>query len=367
MIKDTILIISGEQGSGGGCWNLRINQFANYINQTNQFGIKAITSHIPIFDQNILARCRGILVQRPFQPMPWLKNYKELQPKFGYKMTFEVDDAFWGIIPDYNASSLKPHDWNAIDKISAENLQYFDCGIVTTDFLAEYLHKRYGFWNTVIVPNTADRSIYQSNRKDFFRDKPLVISAGACQHTLEPIPMSPEYPAGVPGKRGDYVGEWPEFLKKNIDNMDLHYFANIPYFLNEVGEKIQVHPWKYTSLYSAELNMIKPDIIIAPLQNNDFNRAKSSLKFAEACACGGILMGSDFPGGPYEMIHPLCKVPDNPTVAQLETVFKNIKEHWKEILAYQYNFINKNGWWLQSSHHMTKWINAVTVPNEEII
>lgn len=78
-------------------------------------------------------------------------------------------------------------------------------------------------------------------------------------------------------------------------------------------------------------------------------------------------MGSDFPGGPYEMIHPLCKVPDNPTVEQLETVFKNIKEHWKEILTYQYNFINTNGWWLQSSYHMTKWLNAITVQNETLI
>ena len=93
MNKDLLLIISGEMAGGGGCYNLRIQQFANYINQTNQFGIKAITSHVPIFDQNILARCKGILVQRPFQPMPWLKNYRELQPKFGYKISFDVDDA----------------------------------------------------------------------------------------------------------------------------------------------------------------------------------------------------------------------------------------------------------------------------------
>jgi hypothetical protein len=67
------------------------------------------------------------------------------------------------------------------------------------------------------------------------------------------------------------------------------------------------------------------------------------------------------------MIHSLCKVPDNPTIEQLETVFKNIREHWKEILDYQYNFINTNGWWLQSSYHMTKWLNAITVQNETLI
>lgn len=367
MNKDLILIISPEQGSGGGCWNLRINQFANYINQTNQFQTKVITSPVPIFDNNILQLCKGILVQRPFQPMPWIKNYKELQPKFGYKLSFEVDDAFWSIIPDYNPSSLQPRDWNAIEKIANEQLQYFDCGIVTTQFLADYLHKHHNFWNTVIVPNTADRSIYQSFRKDFFREKPMLISAGASQHVLEPQPINPQAPAGVAGKRGDYVGQWVEWLKKHINDVDLHYFVNVPYFLDDVKDMIKVHPWQYTSLYSAELNVIKPDILFAPLQNNDFNRAKSSLKFAEAAACGAILMGSDFPGSPYEMIHPLCKVPDNPTVEQLDQVFENIKQNWKEIIAYQYDFINKNCWWLQSGPHIYRWLNAICIPNQNMI
>lgn len=367
MEKDIILIISPEQGSGGGCWNLRINQFANYINQTNQFHIKVITSPIPIFDSNLLARCKGILIQRPFSPMPWIKNYRELQPKFGYKISFECDDAFWSCIPDYNGSSLQPRNWEMIEQIANEQLKYFDCGIVTTQFLADYLHKHHNFWNTVIVPNTADRAIYQSFRKTTFRKKPLVISAGASQHVLEPQPITPQFPGGIFGKRGDYCGQWPEWLKKHVKDMDLHYFVNTPYFLDCCKDFITVHPWQYTSLYSAELNNIKPDIVIAPLKNNDFNRAKSSLKFAEAAACGAILMGSDFPDGPYEMIHPLCKVPDEPTVEQLEKVFDNICKNWKEIIEYQYDFINKNDWWLQSNSHISKWLNAICIPNQKFI
>lgn len=367
-MKDTILIISGEMAGGGGCYNLRIQQFANYINQTNMFATKVVVSPIPIFDGNFLSTVKGILVQRPFGGvLPWLKEYKNLQPKFLYKMSFEVDDAFWNIIPDYNGSSLNKRDWGALEMAANENLKYFDCGIVTTNFLADYLHKHHNFWNTVIVPNCCDKAIYQNKRKTFFREKPLVVSAGASQHILEPIPMNPQCPTGVPGKRGDYCGKWVEFLRNNIDNMDLHYFVNVPYFLQDLAEKITVHTWKSTTLYSAELNQLSPDIVIAPLKNNDFNRAKSSLKFAEAAACGAILMGSDFPGGPYEMIHPLCKVPDEPTVEQLETVFKNICNNAEEIIEYQYNFINNNGWWLQSSHHITEWLNAVSVPNEDLI
>jgi hypothetical protein len=189
MTKNIVLIISGEMASSGGCYNLRIQQIANYINQTNQFQTKVITSPIPIFDGNLLAQCKGILVQRPFVPMPWLKNYKELQPKYGYKMSFEVDDCWWPVIPNYNMAYYNKRDWALLERAAYENLQYFDCGIVTTQFLADYLHKHYNFWNTVIVPNAADRSIYQSGRKDFFREKPLVLCAGASGHSLEPIPI----------------------------------------------------------------------------------------------------------------------------------------------------------------------------------
>lgn len=367
MNKDIILIISEEMAGGGGCYNLRIQQIVNYINQTNMFGVKAIVSHIPIFDGNILARTKGILIQRPFHPMPWLKNYRELQPKYMYKITFELDDAFWNIMPDYNHNYYSPRDWGMIDKLSAENLKYFDCGIVTTEFLAKYLGEHFNFWNVVRVPNAADRSIYGSPRKDFFREKPLVISAGAGQHVLEPNPISKQMPTGWAGKRGDYCGQWPEWLIKRIDDIDLHYFTGIPYFLECIKDKIQLHGWQNTTMYSSELNRVRPDIIIAPLKNNDFNRAKSSLKFVEAAACGAVLMGSDFPGGPYEMIHPLCKVPDEPTVEQLDKVYDNILKNWKDIVDYQYKYINENGWWLQSESYMATWLNAVAVSNRAFI
>ena len=367
MNKDIILVISGEQGSGGGCWALRINQIANYINQSVQFQTKVITSPTPIFDGNLLQQCKGILVQRPFSPMPWLKNYKELQAKYGYKLSFECDDAFWNIIPKYSNASLHPRDWNAMEKIAEEQLKYFDCGIVTTEFLADYLHKHHNFWNTVIVPNVADKAIYHNERKNFFRPKPIVVSAGAGQHLMEPLPISPQTPVGIVGDRGDYCGEWVEWLRSKVKDIDLQYFMGVPYFLDEYREFIQLRPWTYTSLYSAELNSIRPDIIIAPLKNNDFNRAKSSLKFVEAAACGAVLMGSDFPNGPYEMIHPLCKVPDEPTVEQLNQVYNNIVNNWKEILDYQYDFINKNNWWLQSPAYIMNWINACSIPTQQLI
>jgi hypothetical protein len=179
--------------------------------------------------------------------------------------------------------------------------------------------------------------------------------------------MSPQFPTGVAGLRGDYVGQWGEWLIENVDNMDLHYFADVPYFLDCIRDKIQLHPWQSTDLYIGEYNRIRPDIVIAPLKNNIFNRCKSKLKFTECCASGAILMGSDFEDSPYNCIHPLCKVPDNPTKEQLTTVFNNIKAHWKEIIEWQYEFINTNGEWLESEDHLNKWLSVCSTPNTRFI
>lgn len=370
MNKDLILCISPEWTSGG-CGVLRVQHNVNYINQNWQrFGVKIIMTPEPIFDGNILQCCRCVFVQRPFNPMPWLKNYKELQPKFGYSIVAECDDLFTEyrgqFLPEYHPN-YRPMDFKQLDNMIAMNLSFIDRFIVSTDYLAKVLHEKFNYWNTVTIPNVATKSIWQSNRKDFFRKKPLVLSASALQHYKTPVNISPQCPTGVIGMRGDYTGEWVEFIKKNIDFMDLHYFADVPYFFDSIREKITLHPWKSTDLYAAEYNNLKPDIVFAPLKNNIFNRCKSKLKFTEACAAGAILIGTVFEDSPYNCIHPLCKVPDNPTADQLSTIFNNAITHWKEILDYQYNFINSNGEFLESYDHVAKWLYACGEPNMPMV
>lgn len=42
-----------------------------------------------------------------------------------------------------------------------------------------------------------------------------------------------------------------------------------------------------------------PDFYLAPLANNNFNKAKSDLKLKEAAALGAVFLGSDFADSPY--------------------------------------------------------------------
>ena len=80
--KDIILCISPEW-MGGGCGVLRVQQNVNYINQNHQhLGAKVIMTPVPIFDANLLNVVRCVFVQRPFGPMPWLKEYKNFLNRF---------------------------------------------------------------------------------------------------------------------------------------------------------------------------------------------------------------------------------------------------------------------------------------------
>lgn len=371
MNKDLIICISPEWMSGG-CGVLRVQQNVNYINQNWQrFGVKIILTPEPIFEPAIIARTRCVFVQRPFGTMPWLKNYRELQPKYGYSIVGEVDDNFTTYrgenIPDYNPNSLPPRDWDAADRVAAENLRYIDRMITATDYLGRILREKFGFHNTVTIPNVCERALWSRERKTFFREKPLVLSASAGQHVRPPVNMSPQNPVGAVGLRGDYVGQWPEWIIDNVDRFDLHYFLDVPYFLDCIRAKTTIHPWQSTDLYIGEYNRVRPDIVIAPLKNNVFNRCKSKLKFTECCASGAILMGSVFEDSPYCCIHPLCRVPDNPTKEQLDKVYTDICSHWKEIIEWQYEFINNNGEWLESGDHVDRWLQACSLPNGRFI
>lgn len=373
MNKDIILAISPEQGSGGGCWAVRIAAISNYLNANPAFGTKVINTPVPIFDGELLNRTRCVLVQRPMSPMPWLKRYAELAPKFSIKIVGEVDDLWteWhGIsLPPYHPNAVQKRDYTQIDNLVKEQLKYVDAMIVSTDELRQVLNVKYDYFNVEVIDNAIPRSFFNNSRKDFFREKPICIIPSGRQHLREPQPICPQLPTGVTGMPGDYTGKWVNWIKDSLkaDKLELIEMAGPAYFWQDMLDKIQQTPWYDYGNYAGYLNRTRPDIILAPLDDNPFVWCKSWLKFAEACALGAVLMGSYFDKTPYRMLHPLCRVPHNPTKEQLDKVFTDIKVNWKEIIEYQYDFINKHGDFIESTSHMNKFLSICNSPNSQLI
>ena len=105
-------------GDNSGCSHVRLRYNAMYFDGIDT-GVIPIVMPVFTFDPNILAHCKSIVFQRPVSPthVEIVKRYKALQPKYGYKMVFELDDLIFktGLgpadkedgIPSYNMSSQR--------------------------------------------------------------------------------------------------------------------------------------------------------------------------------------------------------------------------------------------------------------------
>ena len=109
-----------------------------------------------------------------------------------------------------------------------------------------------------------------------------------------------------------------------------------------------------------------------PLVNNNFNKCKSALRHTESCAAGTVFLGTVFHEdklSPYEEINPKCKVMDNVTVEDIDNIFFNLckKDNYNEVLNWQYDWINTNGFWLESNKHSQEWLCMIDGGNNTFI
>jgi hypothetical protein len=67
--------------------------------------------------------------------------------------------------------------------------------------------------------------------------------------------------------------------------------------------KIEFHPWQRLYEYPALVDSLNCNMFIAPLQDNTFNKAKSDLKYIEACCYGVPIACQDlctYENAPYK-------------------------------------------------------------------
>ena len=76
-----------------GCSHVRLRYNSEYING-HEMGIIPVLMPYYTFEPQYLAHAKSIVFQRPVNKIDveLLTRYKELQPKFGYKLVGEFDD-----------------------------------------------------------------------------------------------------------------------------------------------------------------------------------------------------------------------------------------------------------------------------------
>lgn len=379
-----------------GCSHVRLRYNSEYING-HEMGIIPVLMPYYTFEPQYLAHAKSIVFQRPVNKIDveLLTRYKELQPKFGYKLVGEFDDLIFltgdadeknDAVPPYNPSHDAIHkNIKEMEEIMHKTLPLLDLIVVSTPYLKKVIERVFNVSNVMVIKNVVPRYLWNFERKKNITEdivKPRVIYSGSPTHYRQPIPklqpgQNPNFPNGHPGQPGDR-GDWNtslcDWVIKNVkeDKIDFYVMGALPFFWEEIKDKIQFIPWSDSHTFPRKFMEVHADFSIASIVDNPFNRAKSSLRFTEACACGCVFMGNIFTANddsPYREIHPECKFTEKSSIQEIDDIFWKLckKDKYNEILNWQYNFINSSGCWLESSQHINQMLMMFDSKEQDII
>ena len=247
------------------------------------------SSSVMITNSDFYHNVKVVRIQRQATPsqlrfVEFLKN--EIQPRFGTRIVYEVDDIiFREDIPDYNKFKFA-FDSDEIRETSSKIMNMCDEITVTCEFMKQYYSEKLNKKEVTVIPNFPPKfwignffnekrvnTLYQKHKK-----KPRILYAGSgahfdvdnnikqkddFNHVIDAVIKSRKKYQWV------FVGAFPLRLKPFIAN----------------GE-IEFHPWQQMYSYPQKIYDLEIQMSVAPLEDNNFNKGKSDLKYIEACAFG---------------------------------------------------------------------------------
>jgi len=212
-------------------------------------------------------------------------------------LTLEIDDLLWGI-PVWNYAS----EYYTKYKDSVQQIMREVDGITVS---TEFLKKEYSAFNEkiVVIPNHLPKCLWGEPIPQHTLDKPgkvRIVWAGSDNHHANTNLTA----KGIKG--GDFGPELMDFIRKTCKDYDWHILGGCPAELSDLKNNgITYHGWRSIFEYPLFARSLAPDIVIAPLLDCDFNRAKSNLKMLEAVALGAAGVYSDVE--PYKGAMMLAK------------------------------------------------------------
>jgi hypothetical protein len=172
---------------------------------------------------------------------------------------------------------------------------------VTCKFMRDLYKLRTGKQEISVVPNFApkwwigDSYNYRENINNYDKNKkkPRIVYSGSGAHFDV-------------GNKTEQQDDFTHVLKFIIDNVDKYQFVFIGAFpppLKSYIEsgKIEFHGWQNLMNYPKFLASLNAQLFIAPLQDNNFNKSKSDIKFIESailgvpCMCQDLVTYEDAP------------------------------------------------------------------------
>lgn len=356
----------------GGCGHYRM-KFPSWSLQTIRRDVRFIESMKLIVDPNFYRDLRVVRLQRQVNDAQcdfFLKFLAPLSQSIGFWLIYELDDVIkYEDIPSYNhakkAFSNKKFFQNVKNMFHAADFM-----TVTTENLKQYYCKNYDIpqEKVIVIPNylprwwigetfNLDRQMLQFNE---FKNKPRIG-----------LPLSSSHYdiTGVNNYQDD-VTHITDFVRKTVNKYTWVFTGNVPKQLEDLARtrKIEVHPGSDLLNYPRELWRKNLQAIVAPLQDNIFNRCKSNIKLLESWSLGIPSIVQDLPC--YSQYTNWIFKDSNGLQNQLDKLFQDNKRYKKiikqnrHIVDYGDNKLLPNGGWLEKN--LSKWNEIFTLPQKTL-
>jgi len=308
----------------GGCGFWRMYWPEHYLNANQKALVNGISTMI--LEPRFYSDLKAVKLQRQATPvqLQFMKFLKAASQEFGFKIIYEIDDiVFRDDIPDYNRCKVAFVNPEIVESIMAM-MQIADEITVTCKSMRDYYVEKTGNKNVTIIPNYAPRAwidrYYNPERILELFDKnskrPRIGYCGSGTHIdqLNKTGMKDDFEFVIDhiiSTRSKY--KWVFF--------GCHPLQVMPFIKS--GE-MEFYGWEKIYDFPRKINDLELQAVIAPLQNNVFNCAKSNIKYLEAAYLGIPGVFQDLP--PYEMT-PLRFTTGDEMLDQLNVLLEDYEDY----------------------------------------
>lgn len=317
----------------GGCGHYRVMWPEQVI---NGLGLAISSSNTGLVgDPNWYAHLKCVQVQRQASDdhLNFMKFLKDVQKQVGFKLIYNIDDVpFKEYIPDYNTYKFAFDD-DKIRQNIIDMMNMTDEVIVTCDYMKNIFTEVTGKKEITVIPNFPPKfwmghqynKLERFNIYDKHKKKPRILYSGSGAHF------------DVQNKTGgkDDFEFIIDFIIKTRHKYQWVFLGGAPNQLAEYAQKheIEVHPWEPLLTFPYKIAQLEASLMIAPLQDNCFNKAKSDIKFVEAAMLGIPVLLQDIET--YATAPPWARFK---TIEEFEAKieeklnFKNKKAYYQEVV-----------------------------------
>ena len=318
----------------GGCGHYRVLWPEQVINGLG-LGISSSNSGL-VGDPVWYTHSKVVQVQRQASDdhLNFMRFLKDVQKQHGFRLIYNIDDVpFKEYIPDYNKFKFAFDD-DKIRQNVIDIMNMCDEVIVTCKYMRDIFVKEVGKQEITIIPNFPPKfwighqynKIERFNIYDRHKRKPRILYTGSGAH------FDVENKTG--GKDDfELINEFIINTRAKYQWIFLGAVSNALQPYAQSGE-IEVHPWEPLLTYPYKIARLEPSLMIAPLQDNAFNKAKSDIKFVEAAMLGVPVLLQDIETYSTAPSWSRFKCIDEFAAKVEEKLnFKNKKNYYKEVEA----------------------------------